>query len=204
MKKIAAFCCTAFLLLRPVAGHATPDYYTLDKPNTQIAFSVSNLGFINAKGRFTDYEGGFTYDPAHPQRSRVDVTIMTQSVDMGDIGWNKTLRARDYFNVAEYPTMTFRSTDFHMTGPETADVTGDLTLRGVTQPVIFHMRLNNIGRFMERYVVGLSGDGLLDRSDFGMTAGQPLVGDHVRIHLEVEGDRVPDKLMAAQDGVFGR
>jgi polyisoprenoid-binding protein YceI len=183
------------LLFWPVTGHASPDYYKLDKPHTQIIFSVNHLGFVESFGRFTDYKGGFTLDRAHPKRSSVNVTIMTDSVDMGDESWNHALRQGDFFNVDEFPTMTFKSTKFQMTGPDTADVTGDLTLLGVTHPVTFNMRLNKIGRhpFMERYVAGLSGDGILKRSDFGMTAGLPLIGNQVTIHLEVEGDRVASK-----------
>jgi polyisoprenoid-binding protein YceI len=195
MKKAVLLFGAFVLLLWPTTGHATPDYYQLDKPHTQVLFSVNHLGFVESYGRFTDYRGGFVLDRAHPKRSWVDVTIMTSSIDMGDENWNDALKDRGYFDVDEYPTMTFRSTKFRMTGKDTAEVTGDLTLLGVTNPVTFNMRLNKIARhpFMERYVVGLSGEGKLRRSDFGMTAGLPLIGNQVTIHLEVEGDRVADK-----------
>ncbi len=192
MKRILPVACAALLILRPMAALATPEYYRLDRPHTQILFSVNHLGFIETFGKFTNYKGGFTLDRARPERSSVDVTIMTGSIDMGDGDWDNAVKARGYFDVAHYPTMTFHSTRFEKTGRDTAKVTGDLTLLGVTKDVTFNMRLNRVGRhpFMERYVAGLSGEGVLNRSDFGMTGGLPLIGDEVTIHLEVEGDRV--------------
>ncbi len=184
---------TLFLLLSPAGAQAGTERYRLDKPHTQVLFSVSHLGFSHSYGRFNAYEGGFTLDHGNLAGSTVDVSVKTESLDMGDADWNRVVMGADYFDVAHYPFMRFKSTHVEVTGQNTAKVTGDFTLRGVTRPVTLDVTLNRTGRhpFMETYVAGLSADTTIHRSDFGMSSGVPFVGDEVKIHLEVEGIRIP-------------
>ncbi len=190
--KIAFLLFMLFLMACPAAARAQMERYMLDKPHTQVIFSVSHLGFSHSYGKFTDYDGMFTLNHGNLAGSSVDVSVKTDSLDMGDAAWNKAVKGSDFFDVIHYPVMRFKSTGIETTGPRTAKVTGDLTLRGVTKPATFDVTLNKTGRhpFMEAYVAGLSADGVIDRSDFGMGSGIPFVGDEVRIHLEIEGHRI--------------
>jgi polyisoprenoid-binding protein YceI len=187
------FICCFLLAASMLSSAQAAEIYKLDKPHTQIIFSVDHLGFVHSFGHFDSYDGGFTMDKGDPSRSTVDVTIHTGSIDMGDPKWNDALKAKGYFDVAEYPDMHFKSTGVERVGSNALKIHGLLTLRGVTKPVTLDATLNKMGQhpFMAVYVAGLSADATIKRSDFGMTAGLPLVGDEVHIHLEVEGNRIP-------------
>lgn len=185
---------TVFVILSLVPGFAwaQAETYRLDRPHTQIMFSVSHLGFSHSYGRFTDYSGVFKLNRARLQDSSVDVTVRTNSVVMDDPDWTKAVKGDGYFDVAHYPSMSFKSTHVVQTGPGSADIFGNLTLLGMTRPVKLSAVLNKTGRhpFLPVYVAGLSADTVIQRSAFGMDGGLPLVGDDVHIHLEIEGNRV--------------
>ncbi|MCM2343167.1 MAG: YceI family protein [Alphaproteobacteria bacterium] len=168
---------------------AAPMTYTLDNPHTQIVFSVSHLGFSHSMGKFTDYEGKFIFDPENPTASAVDVTIKAASVDLAHDKWNDHLKNADFFNVEKFPTITFKSTKIDTTGEKTADITGDLTILGVTKPVVLKTVYNKTDKhpYSGKMVAGFSATASIKRSDFGMTYGLPGVADDVNIMLEVEG-----------------
>lgn len=192
---LALFVATAALLNAGQAHAQTGalEKYLLDKPHTQVIFSVNHLGFTNSYGRFLDYEGGFVLDRAHPEKSSIDATIKTTSLDMGDGKWDEHLKSPDFFNVAQFPTMTFKSTNVTKTGEKTADVVGNLTLLGVTKPVTLKVTYNNSGVMPMNdkvYVAGFSATATIKRSDFGMGKYVPMVGDTVNIILEVQGNQV--------------
>lgn len=187
----AAATCAAALLLAPAAARAEVEHYEFDKAHTQIIFSVSHLGFSHSHGRFLDFDGGFSFDREKPENSAVSVTIRTAGLEMNDKAWNDHLKNEDFFNVEKHPEMTFKSTAIKVTGDKTADMTGDLTLLGVTKPVTLHVTHNKSDKFPfgDRYVSGFSAAGTLKRSDFGMTYGLPGVSDDVALIIEVEGIR---------------
>ena len=127
-------------------AHAAPEKYEFDKAHTQILFFVNHLGFSNSQGEFHDYDGGFTFDAENPENSSIDVTIMTESVDMDDEKWDDHLKNADFFNVEKYPSMTFKSTNIEVTGEKTAKITGDLTILETTKPVTLDVTFNNAGQ----------------------------------------------------------
>lgn len=186
----AALACAA-LLLSAAPARAEAERYTLDKAHTQIMFKVSHLGFSFSHGRFPDFDGSFTFDRENPANSAVNVTIRTAGIQMDDQKWNDHLKNPDFFNVEAYPEMTFKSTGIKVLSDKTADITGDLTLLGVTKPVTLHVTHNKSDKFPfgDRYVSGFSATGTLKRSDFGMSYGLPGVGDEVQLMIEVEGVR---------------
>ncbi len=167
------------------------EYYSFDKAHTQILFFVDHLGFSKSQGEFHDYDGYFEFDRENPKNSKVEVTIQTASIDMDDKAWDDHLKNQDFFNVDKFPTMTFKSTDIKVTGDDTADIIGDLTLLGVTKPVTMKVKHNKSDKhaFSGKYVAGLSATATVKRSDFGMNYGLPAVGDDVNIMIEVEGIR---------------
>lgn len=176
----------------PVAVRAQEsgsEKYVIESPHTQIMFTVNHLGFSHSTGKFLGYEGAFSLDRMNPSNSSVAITINTDSLDMGHEEWNKHLKDADYFNVEKFPTMTFKSTTITVTGKDTADVTGNLTLLGVTRPVTLKVKHNKSGPypFGEKYVAGFDATTTIRRTDFGMTSGVPMVGDEVEIRISVEG-----------------
>lgn len=170
-------------------AHATE--YVLEKPHTQILFSVSHLGFSFSHGKFTDFDGRFTFNPDTPEDGHVDVTIKTESIEMNHKKWNAHMKNADFFNVTEYPEMRFVSTKIEKTGENTGKITGNLTLLDVTKPVTLDVTYNKSGihPFTKSYISGFSARGSLKRSDFGMNYGIPNVGDKVNLIIEVEGIR---------------
>ena len=180
-------------------AHAEAETYTFDKAHTQVIFFVNHLGFSNSAGKFLDFDGSFTFDQAEPAKSSVKVTFKVAGLDMDDEKWDEHLKGTDFFNVEKFPEMTFNSTAIEVTGENTANITGDLTLLGVTKPVTLSVTHNKSGKhpFGDKYVSGFSATASLKRSDFGMNYGLPMVGDDVQIRIEVEGLREEP---AASDG----
>ena len=173
------------------SAKADVEMYHFDKAHTQILFFVNHLGFSTSQGEFLDYDGQFTFDTESLENSAVEVAIKTASIDMDDEKWDEHLKGADFFDVEQFPEMTFKSTEIKVTGENTADITGDLTLLGVTKPVVLHVTHNKSGvhPYSGAYVAGFSASATLKRSEFGMNYGVPGVGDDVKIMLEVEGIR---------------
>lgn len=180
----------AFMLF-PGAASAQIEKYSFDKEHTQIFFSVNHLGFSNSTGSFQEFDGGFIFNRAEPQKSSVDVTVKTDSLEMNDVKWNEHLKGKDFFNTTEFPSMTFKSKAIELTGEKTANITGDLTILGVTKPVTLAAVFNKADKhpFGDKYIAGFSATASLKRSEFGMNYGLPMVGDDVQIRIEVEGVR---------------
>lgn len=194
-----AFCVLTF----GAAAHANVETYDLDKPHTQIIFSVEHLGFSRSYGKFLDYTGNFVFDRGNPAASSTEVSIKTASLDMGDEKWDEHLLGPDFFDAAQFPEMTFKSTKIEVTGDKTAKITGDLTLHGVTKPVTLDATFNKAEKhaFSNKFVAGFSAHTTINRSDFGINYGLPMVGDAVDIIIEVEGNR---RETNASGGVFNK
>lgn len=191
LRSVVSTMAAAAVLMTAGAAFAQ-DKYKLDNPHTQIVFSVEHMGLSKSIGKFTDYDGEFAFDEKAPESSSVEVTIKTNSIDMSHDEWNEHLKGEKFLNVAQFPAMTFKSTSVKVTGDKTADVTGDLTLLGVTKPVVLKTTFNKAGpRPMGNdYAAGFSATTMIKRSDFGMTYGIPMVGDDIAIQIEVEGNKI--------------
>ncbi|BDM20643.1 YceI family protein [Pseudomonas sp. LRP2-20] len=125
------------------AGQAMAAEYKIDKEGQHafVDFKISHLGYSFITGTFKDWDGNFSWDPAKPEASKIDVTLKTVSVDTNHAERDKHIKSKDFLDVAKYPTATFKSTKVTPTGKNaegqlTADVAGDLTLTGVTKPVV--------------------------------------------------------------------
>jgi polyisoprenoid-binding protein YceI len=179
-----------------VALHITPAFaqierYEFDKAHTQINFTVNHLGYTTSRGKFMNFDGFFEFNRSEPAKSKVDVIIQTNSVEMGDQKWNEHLKNKDFFNVEEFPTMIFKSTSIEVTGDKTAKIMGNLTILETTKPVTLEVTFNKASKapFGEKYKAGFSAVTSVKRSDYGMTYGVPMVGDSISIIIEVEGIR---------------
>lgn len=172
------------------AAHAAPVKYDFDKAHTSISFKVNHLGFSNSIGRFMDWDGHILFDAANPAGSSVEVKIKAPSVFMGTDAWDKHLKNADFLNVEKFPTIDFKSTKVDVTGEKTADITGDLTILGVTKPVVLKTVMNGAGKhpMSGKETAGFTATTAIKRSEFGMNYGLPNVGDDVAITIEVEAN----------------
>ena len=116
----------ALCLIGVQPARAQIEIYEFDKAHTQILFFVDHIGFSKSQGEFHEYEGGFTFNRADPENSKVEVSIQTSSIDMDDEKWNKHMKNSDFFDVEKFPTMSFKSTKIKKTGDKTGTITGCL------------------------------------------------------------------------------
>ncbi|CAG0909711.1 unnamed protein product, partial [Cyprideis torosa] len=179
------------MMIAASPARAEIEIYEFDKAHTQILFFVNHLGFSTSQGEFHGYDGVFEFNRAEPERSNVEVTIQTNSIDMDDQKWDDHMKSKDFFDVEPFPTMKFKSTSIEKTGDKTGKITGDLTILEITKPVTLDVTFNKaaIHPFSQKYVAGFSAKTKIKRSDFGMKYGLPMIGDDVDIILEVEGLR---------------
>ena len=118
------------------------EHYTFDKAHTQVLFFVDHLGFSKSQGEFHEYDGHFIFDRTHPEKSSVEVTIKTSSIDMDHEKWNQHMTSADFLNSEAFPDMVFKSKEIVVTDDNTADIMGDLTLLGITKPVTLRTTYN--------------------------------------------------------------
>lgn len=179
-----------------VAGLATPafaaDEFTFDAGHTYIGFEIDHLGFSLTLGEFTEYEGRLKLDRQNLANSSVEVSIDTASIDTDQDDFDEHLRSADFFNVAQHPAMTFKSTKVEEIGDGVLKVKGDFTMLGQTHPVVLDVKLNKIAPHPFRptiEVAGFSARTTLDRTVWGMGKFAPAVGSKVAIRIETEFNR---------------
>ena len=165
-----------------------PGAYVLDPDHGKITWSVSHLGYSTYYGQFTGLKGSLDLDPKAPEKSHLQVTVPLGGVITGSARLNEHLAAPDFFDTAKFPDATFTSTAVEATSPTTARITGDLTLRGIVRPLAIDVTFNQAGIHPgdQRYTVGFDGRALVKRSDFGITAFLPQLGDEVSLRIEGE------------------
>jgi polyisoprenoid-binding protein YceI len=164
--------------------------YTLDKSHASLIIRVNHIGYSNFTARFESWHANLTLDPAAPENSSINVTIDPRSIasDNPPAGFIDIMR-NDFLKAREFPQITFRSTRVERTGPNTARITGDLTLLGVSRSVTLEARFNGgyEGMALDPNArVGFSAHGSFNRSDFGMSYGLPPEGSNLGVGNEVE------------------
>jgi polyisoprenoid-binding protein YceI len=167
--------------------------WNIDPAHSAIQFSVRHMVVSKTRGRFTKWGGQISFDPADPSSASVEVNIEPGSLDTADAQRDAHLRSPDFFDVEKYPTAKFKSTRVDDLGGGKLRVTGDLTVHGVTHPVVLDAVYEGTGKDPwggER--AGFSADTSIDRRAFGLRynraleAGGVLVGEKVELTLEVE------------------
>jgi polyisoprenoid-binding protein YceI len=163
------------------------DSYTIDPQHSFPGFEVNHLGFSNMHGSFLSTSGKIMLDPAGKAGS-IDATIDLSSVTTGLAKRDDHLRSPDFFDVAKYPTMTYKSTKLKYNGSDLAGADGELTLHGVTKPVSLTLTNFRCGAnpISKKPTCGGNATASIKRSDFGITTGVPAVSDEVKITIEVE------------------
>lgn len=174
------------------AGQAAAADYVIDKKGQHafVNFKISHLGYSWLWGTFKDFDGSFSFDAAQPEASEVNVTLQTASVDSNHAERDKHLRSDDFLNVSEHPTATFKSTSVKSTGEGTADITGDLTLNGVTKPVVIAAKFIGEGKDpWGGYRAGFEGTTTLSLKDFDIKMDLGPASQTVDLIISVEGVR---------------
>lgn len=193
MKKLTTLTCLSALLI--VQSALAADDYAIDKLHSSIGFEIRHL-FSNVPGKFDDFTGMIQFDEANPEQSSVEVDIKTASIDTGVKMRDDDLRSPNFFDATKYPETTFKSKSVKATGNNTFDVTGDLTMHGVTKEVVLKVELIGKGAGMKpgSMVSGWDATTALKRSDYGLAwnkviEGTQVVGDDVKIELHIEADK---------------
>ncbi len=174
---------------------ASADTYTFDRDHTNITFSWNLLGIARQSARILDFDGTLDFDPANPENGSVEVTMKVASLFTGAKALDRDLKSSDFFDAARYPEITFKSTLIRVVGERSGEVAGDLTILGVTYPVVLQVRWNFSGEhplgainaaYKGKYVAGFSAVTTLLRSAWGLKRAIPLVSDEIDVAIEAE------------------
>ncbi|WP_421852579.1 YceI family protein [Oricola sp.] len=162
--------------------------WVLDSSHSQIVFSYNHLGYSTTYGMFSGFTGNISFDPADPAAGSVSVEIPTESLITGWAQRNQHFLSPDFFDKDAAPTITFKSTAVEVTGENTGNITGDLTMNGVTKPVVLAATLNNSGEhpMAKKPWAGFSATATIVRSEWDMGQFAPFVSDEVELMISVE------------------
>jgi len=180
-----------FRLLLLTAGLSTSvlaaDTYTIDSNHTLPLFEVSHLGFSTQRGRFDHATGKISLDPAG-QKGSVELTIDAGSINMGQTQWNDHMKSADFFNVAQFPTITYQSEKIRFEGGKPVAAEGTLTLLGVSRPVSLKIQRFTCGEnpIVKKSLCAADIETTLKRSEFGMIKYLPGISDQVHVLVPVE------------------
>jgi polyisoprenoid-binding protein YceI len=171
-----------------ISAHAAAGTYTVDTVHSTVLFRVKHMNTSFAYGRFNDITGQFAFDDQDPARSQFDFQVKTASVDTGNAKRDQHLKGPDFFNAVQFPTITFKSKTVASAGKDAFQVTGDLTLHGVTRPVSLKITRSGQGKdFKGKAIAGFETIFPIKRSEFKMSQMVGPVGDDVWVTVSVEG-----------------
>jgi polyisoprenoid-binding protein YceI len=187
MKQLKHTLIAAALVAAALPVAAQEATYTIEPTHTFPTFEISHLGFSTHRGRFNKTSGTIKLDMA-TKKGSIDVSIDTASIDTGHDKLENHLKAEDFFNVAKFPSMTFKGTNMKFEGERLVSVTGDFTLLGVTKPVTLNVIAFKCGPnpISKKETCGADITTTIKRSDFGMKTYVPAVGDEVKIAIQLE------------------
>jgi polyisoprenoid-binding protein YceI len=198
-RRLAVASCIALCLSVPARAQLAADVpagtYKLDPTHASLTWKVLHMGLANYTARFAKLDATLVFDPAKPEAAKLTASVDPTSIktdypNVAKVDFDKELvEGAKFFNAGVAKAITFTSTAVKMTGAKTADVTGDLTLLGVTKPVTLKVTFNAGMKehpFAKKPAIGFSGTATIKRSEFGMSHLIPIVADDVNLLLEVE------------------
>lgn len=185
---ILAFAPPAFAQSSPDPAMAEGGQFQVDKTHAKIIFSFNHLGFSTSYGLFSDFDASLGFDPKAPAKSTLSVTVNMDGILTTVPKFDAHLKSPDLFDTAKFPTATFKSTAIEVTGPTTGKISGELSLRGITRPVVLDAVFNGAGvhPMNKTYIAGFNASAKLKRSDFGLSYALPVVGDEVTLTISAE------------------
>jgi polyisoprenoid-binding protein YceI len=169
---------------QPATAAVQSGTYAVDPDHTQVIWSVDHMGFSRLYGMVGGMTGTLQLNPARPQQAALQIDIPLSGLTVTSPGFAKHLQTPDLFDTAKFPTARFVSRQVAVRG-EQATITGDLTLRGITKPLVLRARLHGAGAnpMSKAQTVGFSAEGELKRSDFGLGYAVPAVSDTVKLEI---------------------
>jgi polyisoprenoid-binding protein YceI len=184
--KMKKFVLLTTLAMLP-ASAALAESYTVDPAHTYVSFAINHLGFSTMRGKFDKQSGSLEYDPA-AKIAVVTIEIDAASIDTGHTKRDQHLSSPDFLNVAENPTISFKSTTASWSGDVLDSVTGDLTILGGSKPVTLKINSINCGEhpFNKKQLCGFDAETSIKRSDFGVNYGLPAIGEVLELQIELE------------------
>lgn len=182
----------ASLLALAAAQPAAAASYDIDARHTQVFFTYAHGGYSHLKGRLNEVSGTFDFDPANPAKSSIQVSLPLSSLSTGVPKLDDHLRSADFFDAAQFPTASFKSTGVTVKDATHLAVAGELTMKGVSRPVVFDVTVNSTApsSFSKMPAAGFDASTTIKRSEFGVDAMMGAVPDEVRIDISMEA-RVP-------------
>lgn len=177
--------------------------WTVDKNHSSAQFKIRHM-MANVVGSFRDFDGSVNIDRKNPAASTVEFTIQAKSIDTGSTNRDEHLRSADFFDVAKYPTITFKSTSVKPNSQTEFDVTGDLTMHGVTKRVTLPVTFLGFARTARGEKAGFEIETKINRKDFGiewnraLDEGGVLLGDEVKVTINLEVDKKAPAAAAAK------
>lgn len=195
MQAYLVVACVAVGLVADV-GAARAEIWTFDPNTSVVKFTYNHLGLSRQSGRITGISGQLQFDPVQPDRGQVMALLAVNTLSTGVPQLDALLKSADFFDAQRFPQISFKSTSVKpLIGDRTGQVTGDLTIMGVTRPVVLTVRWNYTGEhplasvnpvYAGKWVSGFSASATIQRSEFGLTRGLPLIDDSVTIDIEAE------------------
>lgn len=168
---------------------AAADTYTIDPVHSSVIFRIKHMNTANFYGQFTKVTGTIAFDESNPASCSIEAEIPVNSIDTHNSKRDQDVKGTDLFNAEKFPTISFKSKSFEKAG-DAYNVTGDLTLRGVTKSVTVRVEKTGSGNMRGTQILGLESTFTFKRSDFGMTAMQNgMLGDEVRIIVSTEATK---------------
>ncbi len=185
MKRLAL---ATALSLFAASAFAAPVTYKLDPSHTNVIAQWNHFGFSNPYANFGQVDGTLVYDADDVSASSVQVTLPLTGLDSFVADFDEHLKSADFFDAASFPAATFKSTAVEAAGEGKLKVTGDLTIKDITQPVVLDVTLNKAGvhPMNQREAIGFDATATIKRSDFGVGAYVPNVGDEVKLRITTE------------------
>ena len=201
IRKLSLTAAAAFLAASPVLA---ADTWVIDKTHSEASFQIRHL-MSKVRGRFNDYAGTVTVDPAKPESAVVEFTLKSASIDTDNEGRDKDLRGENFFDVAKFPEISFKSSKVKATAKDKYDVSGTLTMHGVAKEVTLPVQFLGFGKDpWGNEKAGFSIDTTLNRKDYGLIwnktldSGRALLGDDVAVSINLETAKKKEAPPAAQ------
>ncbi len=191
---------TAALVAASANVFAAGVTYKLDPTHTNVLASWSHFGYSNPFANFGDVDGTLVYDADNVSKSSVDVTLPLSGLNGFSTKFNAHLRSADFFDAEKFPVATFKSTKVEAAGNGKLKITGDLTIKGITKPVVLDATLNKAAPHPMSKVpaIGFDATTTIKRTDFGVGAYVPNVGDTVTLRITTEATAPKQDAPAAQ------
>ncbi|MCC6349534.1 MAG: YceI family protein [Candidatus Eisenbacteria bacterium] len=194
---------SALLLIAASAAPAAPIKYAVDRNHSDVGFSVRHI-FTKVQGRFSDFQGTIVFDDKDASKIAVDASAVASSITTQNERRDGHLKSPDFFDAEKYPALSFKSTKVTANGQNKYKIAGDLTMRGVTKPVVFDAEFFGAGPAGKGNKAGFAATAVVNRKDFGINWNQALdnggmvLSDDVTINLNIEANQVVEEATNVQ------